>query len=112
MCRNYNMIGITFALFNGALDCVPWKQTINLFQDELNLEGLLGSSLRRHTCEKMESVLGREELVYNVVGAEPSASPRIWWILLPAAGIHSEERQRGICLVEENSPRCVLELPV
>lgn len=53
------MIGITFALFNGALDCVPWKQTINLFQDELNLEGLLGSSLRRHTCEKVESVLGR-----------------------------------------------------
>ena len=59
MCRNYNMFGITFALFNGALDCVPWKQTISLSQDELNLEGLLGRSLRRHTCEKMESVLGR-----------------------------------------------------
>lgn len=53
------MIGKTFAEFNIVLDCVLWKQTVSLLQDEFHLEGLLRVS--GDTLEKRWNLYWEEE---------------------------------------------------
>lgn len=65
-------------------------------------------SQETHLLRDGSSIGKREKLICSVVETVPSASPRIWVILLPAAVIHSEEWKGRLCSVVRKITRVCL----